>query len=146
MFVILSDRYINPRDSKHRNSKKPYLIVVQTPERLDIQQSGGRDSWIVANEFNGARQVISIDLSHYRSGNWWVSMHNHRTKQNDSILISSTAPNDHTQNREDTVYDDVSKSGWKWTDILVVFMAVNFLAILGYQIWQNNTGVHSKSY
>lgn len=39
------------------------------------------------------------------------------------------------------------KEGWKWTDILVIFMAINFLGILGYQILQNNSGSgHSKVY
>lgn len=144
--MILSERYINPKDPKFRKDKGHYLIVVQTSERLDVRQTGGKDSWILSNEFNGARQTISVDLSHYRSGEWIISLYNQRTKQSDMILISSVSPSETPGDKKDeTVYDDVPKQGWKWTDILVIFMAVNFLAILGYQVWQSNSGVHSKS-
>ncbi len=45
-----------------------------------------------------------------------------------------------------TTYDEIPKDGWKWTDVLVVFMAVNFLLILGYQIMQANGSGHLKVY
>lgn len=144
--MILSERALNPRDPKFKKQKNSYQIIVQTSERLNVEQTGGRDSWIISNEFNGARQLITLDLSQYKSGEWLIHFTNPRTKQTDYVVISTMNPTIDQSSRVVSSGQE-QKDGWKWTDLLVLFMAVNFLAILGYQIWQSNSFTsHSKVY
>lgn len=146
IFMIISERHVNPKDPKINQDKNSYMIIVQTNERLDYFQTGGKDSWILNNEFNGARQILTVDLNSYRGGEWKVHFQNPRTKQSDFVLIShETGPKVTSSGKSSE--SNINKDGWKWTDILVIFMAVNFLLILGYQIIQNkNTVPHAKVY
>ena len=109
-------------------------------------QTGGKEHWIVNNVFTGARQVITIDLTQYRGGEWKINLSNSRTKQLDYILISHDKPEgsfDETSSSSDKQI--VNSGGWKWTDMLVVFIAINFLLLVGYQIMKNNSSFHSKT-
>jgi hypothetical protein len=49
MFVVLSEMTINPQDPRFTKEKSPYLIVIETPEMLEVHQEGGEDNWIVSN-------------------------------------------------------------------------------------------------
>lgn len=83
-----------------------------------------------------------MDLSAYRSGDWYLYVQNPETRQNDSVLISSVGPE--VEEKSQAGKAGRVEDGWKWTDVLVVFMAVNFLAIVGYQIVQSNNDGKAK--
>lgn len=48
-FVVLSERYINPRDPKFKKHKNQHMLVIQTSDKLSVGQRGGQDSWILSN-------------------------------------------------------------------------------------------------
>lgn len=57
-----------------------------------MYQTGGKEHWIINNVFTGVKQVIAIDLTQYRGGEWRINLSNPRTKQMDYIIISHDKP------------------------------------------------------